>query len=128
MKKLLSLCAILAVAITVLAVDANRSNNSTQQEQYRLAYTATCNLKSAFGYNKGSSTVYLMLIDTNAAPASGAVPTLPPIPVSPGTGGYYAYPAGRPMTRGIMVGFSTNDVTYSGTYTNGWFDVTWTSQ
>lgn len=127
MKKII-LSLLLLATVTVLAFDPNNYSNSKQQEQLRIAYTGYCKGGTVIAHNCGSSTVYLLIIDTNATPAASAVTTIPAVSVPAGSTASVVFPGGRFFNYGIVAAFSTNDTAYMGTYTNGWFDVTFSKQ
>lgn len=107
------------------AFDAQSYSNSTQQEQYRIAATRYCEVGSILVRNIGATTVNVLVIDTNAAPASGAITVIPAVTIAQGQTASIVFPGGRFFSRGCVVAVSTNEVGYGGTYTSAWFDVTY---
>lgn len=58
-------------------------------------------------YNRGASTVYLMIFNVAALPNDGATPSLPPVPIV--AGGYYETDTGDDFDTGcVIAGSSTN--------------------
>jgi hypothetical protein len=81
----------------------------------------------AIGFNKGSTTLYVMWFNATAVPGNGATPAFMPVPVPPGgtftlvdtqvTGGTLG-PFGPPMSVGLCWAASTTPATLTVDTTN----------
>jgi hypothetical protein len=108
-KKLI-LSLLLLCAAGLFAQNAMSESHSTGLTTY-LQVKGFTRLYDATMYNRSGVTLYMMLIDTNGTPATGAVPISAPIMLTTNNPtGSYSY-RGKPFVYGITLCASTTDNT-----------------
>jgi hypothetical protein len=93
-----------------------------------IAFKGYCTGYNLVAYSTNTTaTVYMLVFDTNAVPANGTAPTLPPIKMVGNQTASYTVDGGVRFTNGIVIGLSTTDITFTATNC-GWFNAVYLAQ
>jgi hypothetical protein len=102
--------------------------SSTAVSATLVAFKGYCTAYNLAAYSTNTTaTVYLLVFDTNAVPANGTAPTLPPIKMVGNQTASITVDGGIRFTNGIVVGLSTTDTTFTSTNC-GWFNAVYLAQ
>lgn len=113
MKTLTSLIAILALAVSALAVDNVNIVTTVQEvsfspalETSRAAKPGACYLCNVNAFNNNAATRYLLVFDSSSVPANGAIPQIT-ITLAATSSGHVSFPTPIRFINGVSWAIST---------------------